>query len=336
MNAPKARSTAIPSPSGGSRPRTVRGVPATTLLWASVVLILGLILVTQRISRPRSNTLPVPPIVAPVDRILFAEADDQVELRLRDGDWVIGEAEYPASGTVADLVEALTALETVDVVSARGRFADYGVGDDEGRRIRVFSGSTEPLAVRLGAAAAAGDGVYGRLNAGREVVLLPRNIDDAFTLEVDQLRETAMVRIEEDEILQVEIAIGDSRPILVVRGAGTADGDGFAWEVEQLTENTAPAGDTGTDDSLDPDPADFRSLFQELDPLRAETFLTGAPEGDAFAVITVTRTDGETEEIRIYPAEESGDYPVTTRSSEYAFAVPQWRVRRLLLGHDPV
>jgi hypothetical protein len=208
MNAPKARSTAIPSPSGGSRPRTVRGVPATTLLWASVVLILGLILVTQRISRPRSNTLPVPPIVAPVDRILFAEADDQVELRLRDGDWVIGEAEYPASGTVADLVEALTALETVDVVSARGRFADYGVGDDEGRRIRVFSGSTEPLAVRLGAAAAAGDGVYGRLNAGREVVLLPRNIDDAFTLEVDQLRETAMVRIEEDEILQVEIAIG--------------------------------------------------------------------------------------------------------------------------------
>jgi hypothetical protein len=309
--------------------RTLRGIPLTTLVWASVVVILALILVTQRVSRPRANTLPVPPISAPVDRIRFVQGEDQVELRLRDDAWVIGAAEYPARESVADLVDEIAAIETADIVSARGSFADYGVDDDEGRRIRLFSGSTEPLAIHLGAAAAAGDGVYARLNGSREVVLLPRSISDAFTVDVDQLRETAMARIREEEIVQVEIAIGEAPPIRVIRGEETDDGAGFAWEV-------ASVDDAGTANAVDPEPADVRSLFQELDPLRAETFLPEPPAEEPFAVIRVTRAPGDIEEIRVYPPDEEGSYPVTVRSGAYPFAVPQWRARRLLLGRDPL
>jgi hypothetical protein len=320
-----------------------RRVPVTTIVWATVVLILALVLVAQRISAPRANTIPIPGIDAPVDRILFVEGDDQLELRLRDGEWVIGEAEYPATEGVAEFLEEVAALEAADVVSARGSFADYGVGDDEGRRIRLFSGSTEPLAIHLGSDAAAGDGVYARLNGSREVVLLPRGIDEVFAVDPNELRETAMVRIGEEEIVQVEIAIGADPAITVVRGEASSEAEGVAWEVEPVggggTAGEEAAGDAAGEGAATADffePADFRSLFQELDPLRAETFLPEPPGGDALAVVRITRTAGDVEEIRIYPPDDDGTFPVTARSSEYPFGIPQWRARRLLLGRDPV
>jgi hypothetical protein len=330
-------------------------IPRTTLAYLTAVALLGGVYVVQETRTPQRNAIPVPSVSEEVDRIVMERAaadgeSSRVEL-FRDQDaWRVNAAAATAGdgdtdgsdtggsegspgsyradqATVDDLLRDMEALSEADVISTRANYEEYGLADGDTRRLRFFVGDTEPVALEFGTAAAAGDAVYGRINGSREIVLLPQSLASAITADPEELRDTAVVRLPEDQIMQVEIRSPDHETLTLSRerpGSSTAAAAGEGepvWSIEPEREGEPIA--TGR----------VRDLFSELNPLRAQEFLPADPEGPFFAEIIVRRTnDRAPEEIRIWPPDDDGRYPLRVSSAEESVLIPEWRARRLLLG----
>ncbi len=313
-------------------------IPRTTIVYLIVIVVLAAVYTVQETRTSRRNAIPIPEIAAEVDRIVMEQpgADgertrlevyrDQDAWRVRTGD--DASPSYRADAArVGSLLEDLEALSAADVMSTRATYEEYGLTEGEAREMRFFVGDTEPLALEFGGAAAAGDAVYGRMNGSREVVLLPRSLSSVLTTDPNELRDTAVVRVPEAQITQVEIRSPDQETLTLSRerpgesSSAAVEEDDPVWRVEPELEEEPIA------------PGRVRDLFTTLDPLRAEEFLSEEPEGSPFAEIIVRRSNNAgAEEIMIWPPDEDQRYPVLTSSAEEAVLIPEWRARRLLLG----
>ncbi|HKK48104.1 MAG TPA: DUF4340 domain-containing protein, partial [Alkalispirochaeta sp.] len=203
-------------------------IPRTTRAYLIVIVVLSGVFAAQEMRTPHRNAIPIPDIAAEVDRIVMEEdASDGEPARVaiyREQDtWRIRANEdaprsYRAdSTTIESLLQNLAELSAVDVISTRANYEEYGLTAGETRRLRFFVGDTEPVALQFGATAAAGESVYARINGSREIVLVPRSLARAVTTDLDQLRDTAVVRLPEEQITQVEIRSREHETLTVSR-----------------------------------------------------------------------------------------------------------------------
>jgi hypothetical protein len=272
----------------------------------------------------------------------------------------MGDEGYPVNpDTIAAIIDTVTGLDTVDVVTARGNDADYGLEAGDRRTVRIFTGDLEPIALQLGGSAAAGNAVYGRINGSTEIVLLPTSLDTAVSTDPMRYREKTIVAIPESDILEVRIVSPEFETVRVQRrvedgspaeGANEDRADAEnATESADATGGDAPGGGTGvaTDWTADlndeVEPARLNALIREFVSFEA----TGFPEydadpeasralfaGEAIATVEVERNNGSVVTIDLWPPDGERRIPARASSSEYSFFIPEWRARRLLLGLD--
>lgn len=327
-------------------------IPRTTLAYVVAIVLLGVVLAVQETSSPRRNAIPIPAISEEVNRIVMEQEIERETDRESDGGqenrrlelyresdgWRVREARDDASrsyradtATVEALLRDVETLSAADVISTRANYEEYGLADGGTRRLRLFVDDIQPLAIEFGGTAAAGDAVYGRINGSREIVLLPRSLSSAVVTDVDELRDTAVVRLPEEQITQVEIRSPSHETLTLSRDrpgdstAAAAEEGEAVWSVEREGESDSEGATVSS--------GRVRDLFAELNPLRAQQFLTDEPQGEPFAEIVIRRSgDRDAEEVRIWPPDADGRYPVRTTSAEEAVLIPEWRARRLLLG----
>lgn len=363
-------------------------IPRSTLIYLIAIALLGGIYVAQETITPRRNTIPVPEISTDVDRIVMErdggdEGDStRLELNRTDEGWRVRTDDMDGDGaenptgdgsddgadesasrraggsyradtaTVEGLLRDVDSLSAVDVISTRGAYEEYGLAEGDTRRLRLFVGETQPIAIEFGGTAAAGDAVYGRINGSREIVLVPRSLASAMTTDIDEIRDTAVVRVPEERVTQVEIRSPAHDTVTLSRmrpgdsTSAAADEGDPVWRVEDEEQSAAEreADATSTDRQReDASPQSggqsvarrVRDFFAEINPLRAQQFLSEDPEGEPFVEILIRRTgDRPPEEIRIWPPDEERRFAVRAGSADEAILVPEWRARRLLLGME--
>jgi len=378
----------------------VNTIPGKTLIYAALLLVLVVVFVVQETTVSRRNTIPIPEITGTIDQIRIVGADGELRF-LREGDadvgngsganrdganddgpdgtgdaaWTMGDERYPVNpDTITAIVDTVTGLDALDVVTARGNDDDYGLAAGDRRTLRIFTGDLEPIALQLGGSAAAGNAVYGRINGSTEIVLLPTALDTAVSTDPMRYREKTIAAIDESDILEVRIAspefetvrvqrkIDDEAPAEGADGAGSGGngtGDTGAGDTgtaaagpERLTgSGTAAAGDISggvtsdwvADLEEEVEPARLNALIREFVSFEA----TGFPEYDAdpdasralftgepIATVEVERNDGSVVTIDLWPPDGERRIPARASASEYRFFIPEWRARRLLLGLD--
>ncbi|MFW5643207.1 MAG: DUF4340 domain-containing protein, partial [Alkalispirochaeta sp.] len=236
----------------------VNTIPARTMIYTAILLVLVVVFVVQETTGSRRNTIPIPDLTESIDQIRIVDAEGELRF-LRAGDaavgdgggangdqvgdgggasgdgsggdaWTMGDEGHPVNpDAIAAIVDTVTGLDTVDVVTARGNDADYGLEAEDRRTLRIFTGDLEPIALQLGGSAAAGNAVYGRINGSTEIVLLPTALDTAISTDPMRYREKTMFAIDESDILEVRIASPEFETVRVQRkidddGAPAEDG----------------------------------------------------------------------------------------------------------------
>jgi len=182
------------------------------------------------------------------------------------------------------------------------------------------------------------------------VVLLPGSFETRVRLDTTYYRDKVIARIERDSIESVRLEIAGEPTVELRRLAMEASEDEAdlsetellerEWEVRVAGEVVPPPEDGATDTATDEN--DWirgylrQNFFQEIAELRGEGFPEDDPAGETIARVTIARTDGDTEEIAIYPPDENVQYPLTATVSPYTVSLPEFRVRRLLLGRVAV
>jgi hypothetical protein len=354
-------------------------VPRKTIILATILAVLVVIFVVQERGGSRRNTVAIPDISGEIDQIRIVSGDEELRFSRRDAAageaapdagsdtaaWTMGEEGYPVNpDTLATIEDQILTLREVDVVTSRGNPADYGLTEESSRTLRIFTGDLEPVALQLGDTAAAGNAVYGRVNGGDAIVLLPQALDTAVAVDPLRYREKTMAAVPEDEIVEVRITSPNFEVVRVVRkisGDDTADAPGNGAAIEGTD---APSGSAEADSAPDanwqldapvpdlaeqPGASQFNALIREVAALEA----TGFPEydesgagsddpdrsttaegtfpGAPLATVVVERTGGSPVTIDLWPPVDER-VPAAASTTPYRFYLPEWRARRLLLG----
>ena len=226
-----------------------RGIPRSTVVLAAVVAVLAIVFVVQETLSPRRNTVEIAIGEGTIDRVALSDGARSLLLRQRDGAWVVGEEGYPARGEdVEALIAALTGDAALDVVTTRAAYDEYGLDEPSVRRVVLFSGESEALSIDIGTRAVAGDAVYARATNRREVVFLPRQVDELFSVEADDFRSTEVASIDEERVTRVRVVSGELEELTAqrVRGGDSADGAAEGepvWAVESGAPWRGAGGD---------------------------------------------------------------------------------------------
>lgn len=321
-----------------------------TIVYGAVLAALVLIFILQlTVSRSR-NTLALPEVGDSVTEISIATPEGALTLQGGPDTWTVGEAAYPAdSEAINDLLQSLRDLKEVDVISNRGQYADYGLEEGTARTVRITRDGENDVILHLGNMAAAGNALYARINAGSEVVLLPRSINGQISIDPTDYRNTLMAEISEDSIRSVRVDVSGFDTLTLRRREFTADeeinDETPLWEAVGLDGAVAtatdvdpagdinPAGDSATGEPLVSAGA-YGNFFEELGNLRAQDFIENRPAEEPFATLTVSRIDGPEVEISLWPPDDISLLTVEVSDNPYLFVIPEWRARRLLLSVD--
>lgn len=308
----------------------LRKIPRVTLGYSATVIVLAIVLGVQNIGGRVPNTVEAPTLPEFVERIEIEDNSGLLTLEKREERWTVSgrgaseESEiasvprYEArEETVTRLLERLRELNRLDLVSARGNYHEYGLVEGTRRVIRLEGREGGLLTVELGFSASTGDAVYGRINGTRPVVRLPRALHNLVGTEPDRFRELVVARIATNAIRRIEIKGADPESVEIRRIPGAEEE--YEWEVSGATVQPQRVDD----------------LLSELATLSA----TGFPENeqtptdtDPFVELLIETVDGVPQRIRLYPPDEERRFPARSSTTEHPFYLPEWRVRRLLLG----
>lgn len=316
-----------------------------TVIYASIAVLLVLIFVIQETTDGRKNTLTVPALPGNLDKIIMEQNGSSIELTGEAGTdsedfsgWKIGPEEFPADKEkISGLAGSLREVGAADVISTRESYDKFGLDGDTERIMRFFAEGRRVLTLHLGNKTSSGGSVYGRIDDRREVVLLPRDLADQFTLEVSELREKQMASIPQDEIKRIVINSPGVEELLISRngtGGAASDAGGLETDGESGAEPEWEARFAGAGSAADIESGRFRDFFIELADMRALSFLDKDPQGEPWAELDIFRLDGDRVNVSFWPPDDNGEFPVTVSTSPYSFTLPNWKARRLFLGID--
>ena len=296
-----------------------------TIILTALLLALSLVFVFQETRQVRRNTIEVATLPEGVDRVTITQGEAELLLRRDGGSWLVGSQGYPASEeAIADFLDAVSTVQEGEVISARANYSEYGLTGAEAFDVSFEQEGTEVLTLTLGSNAAAGNAVYARINERPQVVLMPQRLRDLASVDSTEFRNRRMASIDQ---ASVESALIDGAVYgpLTLRRIPEPEVPEDATEVERLAAGWEVEGPEEVD------PGRIRNFLREVGDLRAEDFSESEPQGAPFATVSVTTTGGE-ERFSLYPPTENDLYPATATTSQYAFLIPEWRARRLLLG----
>jgi hypothetical protein len=345
-------------------------VPRITIVYVAVVAVLVAVLLAQNTGgRPAANTLTMPDLPEMVARVEIEDARGALTLLQGDEHWLVGTSGtdydelFPArKDAVMRLLDRLRELTRLEVVTERGSDREYGFVEAARRTVRIEGSAGESFLLELGYTAASGEAIYARLQGESTVVRLPRALHNAVSTDPEDYRDMVVARIPEDQIRRIEIVGGVPGGLQVERvdatetaeappagaasagaasaGAASAGaGDAAATESPQDRRETPEyrwevTGDTRSQLAAEIRPERVQDLLRELASLAAMGFPDEAtlPPLEPFVTLRVETIRGPTHTIEIAPPDDERRLLAASTTSPYAFYLPEWRVRRLLLG----
>ncbi len=266
-----------------------------------------------------------------VRRVEVADPGSRIVLQ-KGSAWTLELAgsSFPASQERADaLVRSVVSLNRGTLISRRLQDpASLGFGSQGEKRLTFFGAAGEVLCeLSAGKQASSGRGSYLRAGQAPEVWLT----GDALTPYLTTARSFwADLRVLPQDV---------SSPAVMRLSISSRSGKQFAWTVmreadAQHRQKWVLAGRTVT--AIKQEKVD--ALVNAVTGLAGADFLTGVPDRAAFlspsAVVVISLTDNRSFSILFGARQADGNFPCMQEQGQYVYAVPDWRLREILVGEE--
>jgi hypothetical protein len=294
------------------------------IILAAAILALGLYLVFRNTDRTHYE---IPEIDTP-DKELITRLDiigpsGTLDLKRSDNVWLSQPEGYPLDKSKVDaMLDALSGLDIVSLVSEAESYVQYDLGDDK-RVIVEASGIEKPLLkLDIGKAASTQRHTYVKFQGDKNVYQVNGNIRRTFDVEIWALRDKKVMALDRSAITGLTIE-SDGEKISLTK---------IARPVEQTAEGQPRQDITAwiTADSIDADGAVVDGILGRLTNLQCDGF----PEEDHQAdmsepafILTIHGTKDET--LKIYGP--SGEKMFLASSSQYGFPfmLAEWKLGQI-------
>lgn len=294
------------------------------ILLAVAIVALGLYLVLRDTDRTHYE---IPEVETP-DKEQITSLDiigpsGTLTLKRADDVWLSQPEGYPLDkGKVDAMLDALSGLDIVSLVSEAESYVPYDLGND--KRVIVEASSIEKplLKLDIGKTASTQRHTYVKLVDDPNVYQVSGNIRRIFDVEIWALRDKKVMAIDRNAIIGLTIE-ADGEKISLTK---------IARPVEQTAEGQPRQDVTAwiTADSIDADGAVVDGILSRLTNLQCDGF----PEDDQQAdmselAFTLTIHGTKDETLKIYGPSGEKMFVASSSQYEFPFMLAEWKLGQI-------
>ena len=177
------------------------------ILLAAVIIGLGAYLIFQKTDRTHYR-LPEPSKISKDDisKIEIKTADRTIEIKKKDGEWVIGPKAYPADADrIREMLETIAALKLTALISESKNYVRYDLNEAKRLAVKAFSGNSLLREFDIGKTAPTYQHTFVKLAGDPNVYHARGYFRTKFDQSVDDLRDQRVLSFEKVQIKDVEI-----------------------------------------------------------------------------------------------------------------------------------
>ncbi len=301
------------------------------ILLAAVIIGLGAYLIFQKTDRTHYR-LPEPSKISKDDisKIEIKTADRTIEIKKKDGAWVIGPKAYPADADrIKEMLETIAALKLTALISESKNYVRYDLNESKRLAVKAFSGNSLLREFDIGKTAPTYQHTFVKLADDPNVYHARGYFRTKFDQSVDDLRDLRVLSFEKVQIQDVEIVYNKETYHLSRETVS-----------EKKADEKAEAGKAGSDALMKKaiwqttagkpvDSEKLDSLLSTLSDLECDSYVEDAKKEDfKDPIFSITLKGAKEYRLAVFPKikEDASEYPAVSSENPYVFLLSGNRV----------
>lgn len=245
-------------------------------------------------------------------------------LKRFDDVWKLEPEGYPVDGNKVDgMLDALSGLDVVSLVSEAESYVQYDLGIDKRVSVEATGGAGPLLRLDIGKAASTQRHTYVKLVDDRNVYQISGNIRRTFDVEISSLRDKKVLTLDRASITGLTVESGGerlsltkiSRPVVHVEEGGAPPQAVTAW----ITADSTDADGTVVDGILG------RIVNLQCDGFPEDDLLVDMGEPSFTLVIH----GAESDTLSIYGLSGEKMFLATSSQYDFPFMLSEWKINQI-------
>ena len=271
-------------------------------------------------------------VISDITKISIDGKDVDIVLQKKDDSWFIEPREYLAVKDMATgMLEAIEKPVLTDLISESKNYAQYELDDESRTVVKAYAGSTLIREMTIGKMASSYSHTHIKMTDDYRVYYAMGNLKDPFSKNIDELRDKAVLSLDQDDIKEVHMVQGSESVTLVKSEMQNEETDSEEAEDEAEDEAegdktaviwTAPDGEQASTNQVD-------KIISKLSSLSCDQYIYDTSKSEMANPICTVTLKGEKEySLSIFAMrnEEDKMYPAISSGSDYPFVLPSYPV----------
>ena len=267
-------------------------------------------------------------VISDITKISIDGKDVDIVLQKKDDSWFIEPREYLAVKDMATgMLEAIEKPVLTDLISESKNYAQYELDDESRTVVKAYAGSTLIREMTIGKMASSYSHTHIKMTDDYRVYYAMGNLKDPFSKNIDELRDKAVLSLDQDDIKEVHMVQGSESVTLVKSEIQKEEADSEEAQDEAEVDKTsviwtAPDGEQASTNQVD-------KIISKLSSLSCDQYIYDTSKSEMADPICTVTLKGEKEySLSIFAMrnEEDKMYPATSSGSDYPFVLQSYPV----------
>ena len=262
-------------------------------------------------------------VISDITKISIDGKDVDIVLQKKDDSWFIEPREYLAVKDMATgMLEAIEKPVLTDLISESKNYAQYELDDESRTVVKAYAGSTLIREMTIGKMASSYSHTHIKMTDDYRVYYAMGNLKDPFSKNIDELRDKAVLSLDQDDIKEVHMVQGSESVTLVKSEIQKEEADSEEAQDEAEVDKTAviwtaPDGEQASTNQVD-------KIISKLSSLSCDQYIYDTSKSEMADPICTVTLKGEKEySLSIFAMrnEEDKMYQATSSGSDYPFVL---------------
>jgi hypothetical protein len=143
------------------------------------------------------------------DSIGIITPDENINIKMDDGKWFVGEKKYPANqATVDEFINTLSSIRALNKVGSTSHQSEverYELNESKATVVTVKKGDKVLRTVTIGKKAINDSQCYGTFDGGKDIYLIAGKLKDIFATNVQKIRSEIVFNLNAEEMTGISI-----------------------------------------------------------------------------------------------------------------------------------
>ena len=307
-----------------------------------ILFILIVALSLYLVLRKRDRTLYRLPVISQVptseiSKVEISKPDGAILLEKKEGQWTLSPEGYPADAfKVKGMLDTIGTLSLTALISESKSYERYELHKERRIRVKAWSGENLTRAFDVGKVAPSFSHTFVKIEGDDRVYHARENFRGRFDQTVENLRDKAVLRFDQDEIQKVEITKGQAS-VSVKRKSVPVD---VAASQEREGKDKEPPGVESmwqTSEGKEVDEFELIRLLDTLSKMNCSAYIEGGKkQGFTDPVYTLQLEGAKAYTLSLFEKAKKEDNTRPALSSEngYPFLLPDFQANRIMISPE--